>query len=68
MKTGRQTIVLDRNVDIEKIEVSEIFHVNLRAGWKKLTKPIDRLISSLAQVIDSHLFNGRKVLKNCSST
>ena len=30
-------------------EVSEIFHVNLRAGWKEFTKPINRSNSSLAQ-------------------
>ena len=30
-------------------EVSEISHVNLRAGWKELTKPINRSNSSLVQ-------------------
>ena len=30
-------------------EVSEISHVNLRAGWKELTKPINRSTSSLVQ-------------------
>ena len=46
--TGCQFVVLDRNVDIEKVtEVSEISHVNLRAGWKELTKPINRSNSSL---------------------
>ena len=28
-------------------EISEISHVNLRAGWKELTKPINRSNSSL---------------------
>ena len=31
------------------IEVSEISHVNLRAGWKELTKLINRSNSSLVQ-------------------
>ena len=35
VNTGCQIIVLDRNVDID---ISEISHVNLRAGWKELTK------------------------------
>ena len=30
-------------------EVSEISHVNLRAGWKELTKPINCSNSSLMQ-------------------
>ena len=30
-------------------EVSEISHVNLRAGWKELTKPINRSNFSLVQ-------------------
>ena len=30
-------------------EVSEISHVNLMAGWTKLTKPINRSNSSLMQ-------------------
>ena len=30
-------------------EVSEISHVNLRARWKELTKPINRSNSSLVQ-------------------
>ena len=30
-------------------EVSEISHVNLRAEWKELTKPINRSNSSLVQ-------------------
>ena len=30
-------------------EVSEISHVNLRAGWKELTKPINCSNSSLVQ-------------------
>ena len=30
-------------------EVSEISHVNLRAGWKELTKPINRSNSSMVQ-------------------
>ena len=30
-------------------EVSEISHVNLRAGWKELTKPINHSNSSLVQ-------------------
>ena len=41
--TGCQFVVLDKNVT----EVSEISHVNLRAGWKELTKPINRSNSSL---------------------
>ena len=45
-------------------EVSEISHVNLRAGWKELTKPIYRSNSSLVQDVlqDSHLCSGQKVL------
>ena len=31
-------------------EVSEISHVNLRAGWKELTKPINRLASLVQDV------------------
>ena len=38
-------------------EVSEIPHVNLRAGWKELTKPINRSNSSLVQ--DNHLCSGQ---------
>ena len=30
-------------------EVSEISHVNLRAGWKELTNPINRSNSCLVQ-------------------
>ena len=30
-------------------EISEISHANLRAGWKELTKPINRSNSSLVQ-------------------
>ena len=48
VNTSCQIIVLDRNVDIEKVtEVSEISHVN--CGWKELTKPINRSNSSLVQ-------------------
>ena len=32
-------------------KVSEISHVNLRAGWKELTKPINRSNSSLTASI-----------------
>ena len=32
-------------------EVSEISHVNLRAGWKELTKPINRSNSSLVPIL-----------------
>ena len=35
-------------------EVSEISHVNLRAGWKELTKPINRSNSSLVQDVVGH--------------
>ena len=48
--TGCQIIVLDRMLISRKVtEVSEISHVNLRAGWKELTKPINRSNSSLVQ-------------------
>ena len=66
VNTGCQIIVLDRNVDIEKnrTEVSEISLVNLRAGWKELTKPINRYSSSLVQEVAgpevSHLCGGQK--------
>ena len=47
-------------------EVSEISHVNLRAGWKELTKPINRSNSnsSLVQMWpqDNHLCSDQKVL------
>ena len=33
-------------------EVSEISHVNLRAGWKELTKPINRSNSNSSLVQD----------------
>ena len=40
-------------------EVSEISHVNLRAGWKELTKPINRSNSSLVH-LDNSSFDGHK--------
>ena len=61
-------------------EVSEISHVNLRAGWKELTKPINRSNSSLVQdVAPRHhqiiyvaakkfWFRTVELLKICSST
>ena len=45
-------------------EVSEISHVNLKAGWKELTKPRNRSNSSLVQdqwLQDNHLRSGQRV-------
>ena len=42
-------------------EVSEIFHVNLRAEWKELTKPINSFLFIFGAGCDP-VYSGRKVL------
>ena len=54
VNTGCQIIVLDRNIDIEKR--FQVSHVNLREGWKELTKPINRSNSSLVQDVAPRQF------------
>ena len=50
-------------------EFSEISHVNLRAGWKELTKPINRSNSSLVQdVSPKKNWNDLSVLSTLLST
>ena len=52
-------------------EVSEISHVNLRAGWKELTKPINRSNSSLVQDValgKTSLFDPHKFITNYLNT